>query len=1588
MKKCLQITLITGLIWMSFASVWVFVSPQTVHAESSKATEIAQIENIMAGFQNDATWTDTQYKDAITGRLPSTALLGNGEVGVTSYGNATEKTYLLSSNSFWSDNTRYFGYRGRSPQIMTGGGLTVKAGVARHPYDLAYQMKTTDSGAAADHGSNLAVGGLYTNDLADGADTFSGFVSDNASGKAWMTVQLQGYEKFDRYVIRHDNYTSKKGTDRNTRDFRMQILPGGLTPETAAASDWQTIDEVKNNTADESDRQLAQAVQAKYVRLQIDQATAESGDQIARVGQIELYNGEKTYKLPVENNAPSTHPYDLAYGMPVEASSELAGHEAEKAVSGAYEWEDQAQSKRFEGWVSAAGNEQTLTVDLKRETTFNRWVVKHNNSTAKNGGDYNTRDFSLEISTDGNTWKKVDEVKGNLADVTNRALLYPYKARYVRLHITKPESQAEGSARISQFELYNDNNAENNLAKDSEITASSTMKDRTTADLVNDNWQTAVKGYNDYSGWISNPGMPQNVIFDLKTEQTFQQVGLVHAGCTGLVDDLTKSGNPNAANYARFNTKGAEILVSPDKTNWQKIGAVTNNTAGISTITLDAPVTARYVKLNVTQGEQSGAASNQRARIAKFYLFENTGYTLPIDAVMPVKQTDAVESTATTKSTNLKASNSSFNEHLDILKAEVNTDMTIGGAQVEMNTWLSQEQNLLFTTITSKSDKDQALEIDAWMKDSLEYQTPATGDNTTASKPETTVATGQQGAAVWATRRSNINDDVVTLKGETRQTTYKARFMSEMAVATKVVGAEAGTDYDENSGNLYVNLPKGESITLVTAVETAANQQVDAAYGKDGKALSGAMKQLANINSQQDVAKEREQTLNWWEDYYLKSYVDTGDTKLNKVYYGSQYIFGSATRSGETAPGLYGPWITTDHANWQGDYHLNYNFQSPYYGSYSSNRLKEFSDPMFYETIRYMDTGKKLASNPEELQKISPWYYSTRANDEAFKNGFQDAVLYPVGVTPFEDLETGNYLNQTLDALFSATQILAYYEYTLDDEWLFKKIDTTSGSYSPYEYLISVANFYEQWIEKRDPRVDNIYVKDNPSGINGNAAPTQYTANYAKYPAYSGGKDYTYVLFDGSHEGSFEFNPTVTVGNLQYLMDSLVKIGERNEMSQTSYADWKDISEHLVKPETSIYSYNASTSWKSSSAYFGKDIFGLSEDRYVRPISATVNLEFIMPGEQLSFDSDPYLLEVARNTVAVMGNDGTPGWSMVNNTPKIFTQAARVGYDPVELRSKITTYVANKMDKNYYVNDNTHGWEKAGVIEALDSMMVANSQNGIVKLFPVWPENTNGEFKRIRAKGAFLISAQMKDNTVANVTITSEKGEKMKLVNPWGESDVTVRDQNNQVIKTSQGKTANSLQKGTDKKEQTIEFATKAGYTYTITNEKTELEAPVISGEATVEITEGQDFDPLAGLTATDKEDGDLTTAIQVVTNDVNMSTPGTYHVTYEVMDSDGETATFERTVIVVTREDSSGGLKGSAGGKDSSKPNMIKPVNDTEAARQKNHPSQMTTMTISEPPSLSKQTSKLPNTGDTTGVGILLGFLLLGTAATLKNKR
>ncbi|NPC98090.1 LamG-like jellyroll fold domain-containing protein [Nocardioides sp. zg-DK7169] len=79
----------------------------------------------------------------------------------------------------------------------------------------------------------------------------------------------------------------------------------------------------------------------------------------------------------------------------------------------------------------------------------------------------------------------------------------------------------------------------------------------------------------------------------------------------------------------------------------------------------------------------------------------------------------------------------------------------------------------------------------------------------------------------------------------------------------------------------------------------------------------------------------------------------------------------------------------------------------------------------------------------------------------------------------------------------------------------------------------------------------------------------------------------------------------------------------------------------------------------------------------------------------------------------------------------------------------------------------------------------------------------------------------------------------------------------------------------------------------------TDTTAPVITAEAQTTLTHGAVFDALAGVTATDATDGDVSSEIRVV-GTVDTTRLGVYTLVYAVADANGNQATLTRTVEVV----------------------------------------------------------------------------------------
>ena len=147
--------------------------------------------------------------------------------------------------------------------------------------------------------------------------------------------------------------------------------------------------------------------------------------------------------------------------------------------------------------------------------------------------------------------------------------------------------------------------------------------------------------------------------------------------------------------------------------------------------------------------------------------------------------------------------------------------------------------------------------------------------------------------------------------------------------------------------------------------------------------------------------------------------------------------------------------------------------------------------------------------------------------------------------------------------------------------------------------------------------------------------------------------------------------------------------------------------------------------------------------------------------------------------------------------------------------------------------------------------------------------------------------------------------------------------------------------------------------TLTVNPKMEELNAIPTINASDKTLTVGDKFDPLKDVTASDKEDGNITEKVEVLSNDVDTSKAGTYTVIYTVTDSNGASST--KTITVTIKE------------KDTQKPT----TDDNKK------PS--ATDTDKKPESTDKQTTaNSPKTGDSTNMTtwLALMFVSLGLLA------
>ena len=462
--------------------------------------------------------------------------------------------------------------------------------------------------------------------------------------------------------------------------------------------------------------------------------------------------------------------------------------------------------------------------------------------------------------------------------------------------------------------------------------------------------------------------------------------------------------------------------------------------------------------------------------------------------------------------------------------------------------------------------------------------------------------------------------------------------------------------------------------------------------------------------SGEGLAPVREQHRQWWDQYWSKSFVVLNDPYLEWRYYVSYYLMGACSRDPDFPPGIMGTWVTTDETRWGGDYTLDYNAHAPFYGLCSGNRIEQ-ADPQAGPMLAFLESGKKYS------QLIL---------------GHKGA-LYPVRIgakginTNFGHARPGGPRIYSHGVVWYGMKSNAAYSMVIMAERWFMTRDLAFAR-RVYPFVREVATFWEEDLKFEKSRY----------------------------------MDYDDAIMEGLLPD--DVNNVLSLGLIRMVMRTALDMSAALGTDSERREKWQHIQSHLSPFPTQTWPTN------------GKTIFRYTEKGLAWFHSNALGIWHIFPAGAIGLESDPKLLEISRNTIGAMeeGDVYHPyqtRWYDGNAQSSWYPVLARIGYEP---RAILAGLRGVPFFPNGMVINRWHGIENCSIFPNTINEMLLQSHQDVLRLFPCWPKEKDARFGTLRAYGAFLVSAELKNGEVGPVSILSEKGRDCTLVNPWPGNAVTL----------------------------------------------------------------------------------------------------------------------------------------------------------------------------------------------------------------------
>jgi len=443
----------------------------------------------------------------------------------------------------------------------------------------------------------------------------------------------------------------------------------------------------------------------------------------------------------------------------------------------------------------------------------------------------------------------------------------------------------------------------------------------------------------------------------------------------------------------------------------------------------------------------------------------------------------------------------------------------------------------------------------------------------------------------------------------------------------------------------------------------------------------------------------------WWSGFWQKSGLTLPDPVLEKQWYLEMYKLGSAARTGAPPISLQAVW-TADNGRlppWKGDFHHDLNTQLSYWPAYSSNHL-ELETP-------FLDW---LWGNVPEFRRYTKVFFGT---------GGQNVP----GVTTLRGAPMGGWIQYSFSPTVSAWLGHHFYlrwRYSLDRGFLAEKA--------------------YPWIRDAAVHLDQLSVKD--------------AAGRRKLPLSS-----TPEIHDNSLDAWFTSITNYDLALIRWTYQTASELAAELDLTEEA-AKWEKVLSEW--PDLAVSGID-----NSLVVAPGEPL--MESHRHFSHLLA------IHPLGLVDWSNGLRDQEIILNSLARLEKFGPGGWRGYSYS-WLGNMKARARDGEGAARALRTFADCFCLPNSFHVNGDQSGTGKSNFTDrpftlegnfafaAAVQEMLLQSHTGVIELFPaVPPAWKNVGFRSLRAMGAFLVTAEIRDGRVRDIAVYSEKGARLRLRNPF-----------------------------------------------------------------------------------------------------------------------------------------------------------------------------------------------------------------------------